>query len=169
MFSKRLTARALFGRGIFIGVAGGLAEVVVVYVYTALTGGDAAVVGRGVAEAVGLPDASAWVGLAVHMGLAASLGTGLYALFSMMHGSSGLRRSTRFMLGSLTAVWAFNFFVLLPVLSPGFVHVLPYAVTLASKLAFGLAAAGMTQFHLPAGRFWSLQVAHRTCLATVGE
>jgi hypothetical protein len=42
---------------------------------------------------------------------------------------------------SLGVVWAINFFVVLPVISPGFVHLLPLAVSLASKLAFGLAAA----------------------------
>jgi hypothetical protein len=48
-------------------------------------------------------------------------------------------------MGSLAAVWAINYFVVLPVLSPGFVHLLPYAITLASKLAFGVAAAAALQ------------------------
>ena len=39
----------------------------------------------------------------------------------------------------LSAVWVFNFFVLLPVLNPGFAGLMPYGVTLASKLLFGVA------------------------------
>jgi hypothetical protein len=58
------------------------------------------------------------------------------------------------MTGSLAAVWAINFFIVLPVISPGFVHLLPYAITLASKLAFGVAAAAASQLlsasrHIP--------------------
>ena len=41
----------------------------------------------------------------------------------------------------LAAVWAVNFLVVLPVLSPDFVTLLAYPVTLISKLMFGLAAA----------------------------
>ena len=45
------------------------------------------------------------------------------------------------MLGALAAVWVINYFIILPVVSPAFVRLLPFAVTLASKLAFGVAAA----------------------------
>jgi hypothetical protein len=45
------------------------------------------------------------------------------------------------MLAALTAVWATNFFVILPALSPPFIALLPYPVSLISKLLFGLAAA----------------------------
>ena len=34
-----------------------------------------------------------------------------------------------------------NFFVVLPVVEPSFVHLLPYSVSLVSKLLFGVAAA----------------------------
>src|SRR3989338_7925413 len=40
---------------------------------------------------------------------------------------------------ALTAVWAVNLLVILPVVHPAFVHLLPYPVTLLSKLFFGLA------------------------------
>jgi hypothetical protein len=42
---------------------------------------------------------------------------------------------------ALLIVWAINFFVVLPFVSPGFVDVVPYAVSLLSKLLFGIAAA----------------------------
>jgi hypothetical protein len=41
---------------------------------------------------------------------------------------------------ALGAIWGLNFFVVLPVVSPAFVHLLPYTVTLASKLMFAVAA-----------------------------
>jgi hypothetical protein len=128
--------------GLCIGLAGGLAEIGVVWPYSALTGGNAAMLARHVASTIGLDGASAAVGVAVHMGLAAALGIGLSAVVQAVIG----RRARDgvvfpFMLGSLAVVWAVNFFIVLPAVSPGFVHLLPYAVTLASKLAFGLAAA----------------------------
>jgi hypothetical protein len=42
---------------------------------------------------------------------------------------------------ALLAVWAANFFIALPYLNPEFVRLLPYHVTLLSKLLFGLSAA----------------------------
>jgi hypothetical protein len=46
-----------------------------------------------------------------------------------------------FMLATLVGVWAINFFVLLPGISPAFIHLMPYPVSLLSKVLFGLAAA----------------------------
>ena len=43
----------------------------------------------------------------------------------------------------LLAVWSANFLVVLPYLNPGFVQLLPYGVTLLSKLLFGLSAAAI--------------------------
>ena len=47
------------------------------------------------------------------------------------------------MLAALAGVWAINFFVVLPIVSPAFVHMVPYAVSLTSKLLFGVAAAAV--------------------------
>jgi hypothetical protein len=117
-----------------IGLAGGVAEILVVSLYSAFTGGDAAMVARHVASAVGLDGASAAAGVAVHMGLAMALGIVLSAMVQSL--AASLDR-------------AINFFVVLPVVSPGFVHLLPYAITLTSKLAFGVAAAAVTQLLRP--------------------
>jgi hypothetical protein len=46
-----------------------------------------------------------------------------------------------FMFIALTGVWAVNFFVVLPLLSPAFISLVPYPVSLISKVLFGLAAA----------------------------
>ncbi len=108
-------------------------------------------IARHVASAIGLGGASAASGVAVHMGLAAALGVGLNAAVQTVAGRSACYRMVfPFMLASLAIVWAINFFVLLPAVNPGFVHLLPYGVTLASKLAFGLAAAATLRALPPA-------------------
>ena len=83
------------------------------------------------------------------MALAAGLGVAL------LTARPDAVRPFPFMLASLASIWAINFFVVLPFVSPAFVHLLPYGVTLASKLGFGLAAAGMLAMQVPArsGRF----------------
>ena len=134
--------QSLLRTGLCIGLAGGAAEIAVVWLYSALTGGDAAMIARQVGYAVGLPGASAATGVAIHMALAAPLGVALIAALQTVAGRSAHNWIVfPFMLASLAIVWTFNFFVLLPVLSPDFVHLLPYAVSLTSKLSFGLLAA----------------------------
>jgi hypothetical protein len=128
--------------GLFIGLAGGLAEIAVVWLYSALTGGDAARVARQVASATGLEGASAITGVAIHMGLAVAVGIVLSAgvqRFVDRPARDGVTISI--MVGSLGVIWVVNYLVLLPVLSPSFTHLLPYTVTFASKLMFGFAAA----------------------------
>ena len=46
-----------------------------------------------------------------------------------------------FLVGALTIIWVFNFFVLLPLRSPAFVDIVPYPASLMSKVLFGLAGA----------------------------
>mgnify|MGYP001554809963 CR=1 FL=1 len=52
---------------------------------------------------------------------------------------------------ALGAVWSFNFLVVLPLLDPGFLVLLPLAVTLASKLLFGVGAAAVLRSRYAAG------------------
>jgi hypothetical protein len=155
MLDRPETHQGVLSTGLLIGLAGGLAEILVVFLYSAFTGGDAAMVARHVASAVGLDGASAATGVAVHIGLAVALGIVLSAAIQTL--AVLLVRDLAiwaFMMGSLGVVWAINYFVILPVISPGFVHLLPYAITLASKLAFGVAAAAASQLlsasrHIP--------------------
>jgi hypothetical protein len=132
-------------RGMLAGAAGGVAEIVWVSIYAALTGGDAAILARGVTTAVGvtalLPAASVAMGVAVHMGLAALLGVAVACLWQVMARRQGVSGGYASVLAVLAVVWVVNFFVLLPAISPAFVHMVPYAVSLTSKLLFGLAAA----------------------------
>ena len=133
-------------RGVTAGAAGGLAEIAWVTLYAGVTGGNAAALARGVTSAAGvsalLPAAPVALGIAVHMMLAVTLGVALASVWQALQ-----QRTTRFAnpypftLAVLGGVWALNFFVVLPIVSPDFVHLVPYTASLASKLLFGIAAA----------------------------
>lgn len=133
--------------GTIAGAAGGLAEIAWVSLYAGITGDSAAVLARGVTTAAGVsslfPADAVTVGLTVHMAIAVALGITLafawQAIISQRKLTIGL---FPFMTAALAGVWAINFFVVLPVVSPDFVSLLPYSVSLASKMLFGLAAAG---------------------------
>lgn len=138
--------RSMMRVGVLAGLAGGSAEVVWVAGYGAVTGFPAALVARGVTGALfpSLAEApfAAVLGLVLHMILAVGLGLLVAAAFgtSLLRRIGAWPRSTLVVV-TLGGVWAFNFLVLLPVLDPGFLTLLPVAVTLASKLLFGVAAA----------------------------
>lgn len=139
-------------RGAFAGAAGGLAEVAWVTVYAGMTGGDPAVLARGVTTAAGvsalLPASPVALGVTVHMALAVALGVALVLAWSALREARpGLSNPYPLMLAALASVWATNFFVVLPIVSPAFVHIVPYAVSLTSKLLFGVAAAAVLRWH----------------------
>jgi len=139
-------ALATVWQGIVVGAAGGLAEVAWVTLYGWLTGGDPAILARGVTTASGvsalLPGSAVSLGVGVHMTLAAILGVALafaWRWLSRRGGGSG--NPYPCMLIALTGVWAVNFFVLLPVINPEFIVLVAWPVSLTSKLLFGVAAA----------------------------
>ena len=136
----------MLSSGVLAGVAGGLAEVAWVTFYAGVTGADAAVLARGVTAAAGvntlLPASPAALGVAVHMTLAAMLGVALsYAWSTLRAFRPNLSNAYPFILAALGGVWATNFLIVLPIVSPAFVHLVPSAVSLTSKLLFGIAAA----------------------------
>jgi hypothetical protein len=132
--------------GVVAGAAGGLAEIGWVTLYAGATSADPATFASGVTTAAGLsalfPAAPVAVGVTVHLALAVTLGIALSfgwrALSSHRFNTAGL---FPFMLAALVGVWAVNFFVVLPIVSPAFILLTPYPVSLMSKVLFGLAAA----------------------------
>jgi hypothetical protein len=137
--------------GILAGAAGGLAEIAWVSLYSEATGGNAALLARGVTSAAGvgalLPQSPVVLGVTVHMTLAVALGVALAYAWQMLRTHKVAAAAPYpFMLAALAGVWATNFFVILPVVSPAFVHIVPYVVSLSSKLLFGLAAAAALQW-----------------------
>lgn len=144
--NQRVAFATMFRTGVIAGAAGGLAEVAWVSLYAGLTGTNAASVAHGVTTAVGatalLPDNAVMLGTAIHMAIAVALGVGLAAAWqALAKYSPGGRAQYAFVLAALIGVWAINFFVVLPIVSPTFTHLVPYAVSFMSKLLFGLAAA----------------------------
>jgi hypothetical protein len=132
--------------GIIAGAAGGLAEVAWVSLYSGVTGGDPAILARGVTTAAGvsalLPHATVSLGISVHMALAMALGVALtFAWRAVSANRGGSPNPYPFMLAALVGVWAINFFVILPIVSPAFLTLVSYPVSLVSKLLFGVAAA----------------------------
>lgn len=129
--------------GAVAGAAGGLAEVAWVGLYAAITGGNAATIAQGVTTAAGvdalIPSASAGAGVGLHMMLSLTLGIALAVAVRRVT-SIGPRT---FSLAALSGIWCVNFFIILPLVSPAFTHLLPYTVSLASKLLFGVAAGQM--------------------------
>lgn len=147
MTKGRQSASEIFKYGLLAGTAGGLAEIAwVSFYYAAISGGNAGTLARGVTTAAGvtalLPAAPVTVGVAVHMMLALLLGVALaYSWQTVSRRGADAKSLYGFMLASLAAVWAINFFIVLPVISASFVHLVPYSVSLMSKLLFGIAAA----------------------------
>jgi hypothetical protein len=135
------------GLGAIAGAAGGLAEIAWVTLYAGMTGTDPAALAQGVTTAAGISallpaDSPVALGIGVHMALAMMLGTILiFAWRALSAKRPHLSNPYPLMLTALAAVWTINFFVVLPIVSPAFIHIVPYAVSLISKLLFGLAAA----------------------------
>jgi hypothetical protein len=146
----------MVGCGVLVGAVGGLAEIIWIVFYGALSGSDIAVVARTISTTVGwmvpggsLIAGSIGYGIAIHMIAAIGLGVALTSLWYLL----AARRPAAideyaFLVGALTIVWLINFFVVLPLMSPVFAdlhyafrEIVPYHVSLASKLLFGLAGA----------------------------
>jgi hypothetical protein len=159
---------ATLRHGVVAGAAGGFAEIAWVTFYAGLTGGDPAVLARGVTSAAGvnalLPASPVALGIAVHMTLAATLGVALAFAWRTLCERRAGAAPYPFMLAALAGVWAINFFVILPIVSPAFVHLVPYAVSLTSKVLFGLAAAAALQWQMASVRMLAPDRARRARL-----
>jgi len=151
------------GRGVVAGAAGGIAEIIWIFVYASATGTDAASVARGVTTATGvnllLQGSRAAFGVAIHMMLAVTLGTALAFSWTALSRRWPQQISPYAILPVVLAgVWAINFLIVLPLIDPNFVQIVPYPVSLASKLLFGFAAAATLSYRrresmpLPASR-----------------
>ena len=137
---------ALSTVGTLAGVAGGLMEVFWIMLYQSLSGHDAAIVAKGVTYAV-FPDLAAapisvTLGLIIHMVLAVGLGIVIaIAIPLVLPRVAGTMLEPVLVVLALVGVWLMNFFVLLPMISPEFVHIVPLPVSFVSKSLFGFAAA----------------------------
>ncbi len=129
---------------ILAGLAGGMIEVAWIWLYGSFASVSPANIARQITYTL-LPHAFAGnsavlLGVGIHLALSIALAVGfvavLYGPIARRYGAVGIFASG---LTTLSAVWAVNFLVILPALNPGFPALMPYAVTLVSKLLFGAA------------------------------
>jgi hypothetical protein len=127
--------------GLAAGFFGGVAEVL----WIAMTASEPAVVARGVIGTIfpSMAQSSNAVALGVtaHMLIALALGVALAVGVRWFLSRVASPAKAFAVFASLIAVWAINFFVVLPVWNPEFVTLVPYSVSLISKALFGVAAA----------------------------
>ncbi len=132
--------------GALAGLAGGVIEVGWITLYQSLAGHDSAAVARGVTQSL-IPElattsAAVPLGVAIHMALAVVLGIVIALLVrTLLPRVVGTTMEPVAVVGMLVGVWAANFLVILPAINPGFVALVPYGASLASKVLFGFAAA----------------------------
>jgi hypothetical protein len=147
-YSQIETGGSLLKLILLAGFCGGMAEIIWVQLYASLTGHNGVEVARqvtasllpGMADAVGAPG----LGIAIHLVLALLVALVYAALvwlpFARRRGPTA---SVAAASAILATIWAVNFLLILPVVNPVFVTLLPYPVTLGSKLLFGMAMAGV--------------------------
>lgn len=126
------------------GLAGGLAEVAWVGLYLAISHGDGSEVLRQIAasfsSAAAARIASPPMGMVIHFSLALTLAFAYGHLSSALGArGSSLASTLAFAVATLAGVWAINFLMVLPRLNPTFIALMPYSITLMSKLLFGVA------------------------------
>jgi hypothetical protein len=135
-------------KGAMAGLAGGTAEVMWVMLYGMISPTSSAAVARGVAATFS-PELAAnpigvMAGIAIHLVIALMLGI---AVVLAIQAVIPTRRRTYLepfiVVGLLVGIWVFNFFLLLPHINPGFVILIPYGASFASKFLFGIAAASV--------------------------
>lgn len=142
--SIRPSSNTIVPIALLAGLAGGVAEMIWIAGYCAVTPLQGSEVLRQISLSAGLDFGSGLLapicGIAIHLGLSVLLGL----VFALSVWRLPVLRSS--VVGSLLAscavlcvIWAVNFLVVLPSLNPGFVHLMPYGVGLVSKLLFGVA------------------------------
>jgi hypothetical protein len=128
------------------GLTGGVAEIGWITLYQHLVGHDAVTVALGVTKTVmpGLASGPAGLtmGLTIHIVLSIALGVAVgTAIPRLLPSVAGTALEPVVVIAALVGAWAMNFLVVLPVINPEFVALVPYGVSLGSKVLFGFAAA----------------------------
>jgi hypothetical protein len=140
--------------GLLAGLSGGAAEVAWVSLYSSATETSGMIVAQqvtaSVAPAAAELSSAPLLGITIHMLLSVVLGLAfaatIWRLVSPRLGAAALLATAAV---SLALVWAINFLIVLPVLNPAFVTLLPYGITLASKVLFGVAMGSVLLLSSP--------------------
>ena len=124
------------------GLAGGLSEIFWIGMYSAITHTGGLEISRQITATL-IP---VWAGLSIapllgvviHLALSVALAFLCCTVFieplGRRFGHAGILPGS---MAVLAGVWVINFLVILPVINPAFVTLLPFLVTLASKMLFG--------------------------------
>lgn len=138
--------RSLRNTLLLAGLAGGVAEILWVALYSIFAQASGSEIARQVAASLSPSLASGAfavpAGIAIHLALSLMLGAlfaaAIWLPFARRRGGAVTLASAVI---ALAGVWAVNFFIILPLLNPAFVVLMPFGVTLLSKLLFGIAMA----------------------------
>jgi hypothetical protein len=135
---------------VLAGLLGGLAEIGWLALYAAFAPISAAEVGREVAVTILSSAAAApwapWAGAGIHMALSVILGLAFAGgLWWLSGGRPGMQLVWASAVPALVAVWAINFFLVLPALGSDLSALMPLGATLLSKVLFGVAMAAVLQ------------------------
>ena len=135
------------------GFMGGLAEVVWICLYSFTANMPLSDIGRAITTTV-YPHSMEFalapvLGLVIHMILSILLAFGFGALLwplveRIFHNKAAVMITS---IASLAVVWKVNFFLLLPIWNPEFINLLPFTVTFASKILFGLTMGTVLTFY----------------------
>ena len=128
---------------ILAGVAGGTVEIVWVMMYCFGSPLSASLVGEEVARSF-LPQMTGIMavvtGVFIHYVLAFLIAAAaVLAYRRVFEGDIDEPAVFATSIAALVVIWATNFFVVLPIVNPVFVTLMPYTVTLISKIGFGIA------------------------------
>ena len=135
--------------GSVAGLIGGFVELGWVTLYGDIIGADPHQLAPGIVSAAGvralLPGRPpSLLSILVDFSFAVVLGIVLtFAWRAIRTRRPDLTNPLPFALAALAVVWAINFFVVLPIVRPEFVHLVPYGVSLTSSLLFGAAVAAV--------------------------
>lgn len=130
------------GLVLLAGLSGGVAEIIWVMMYSSVSYMSSASVAQQVTASFfpALVDAEGAIysGILIHLVLSILL-AGIFVALVWRPFSQYLSTTQQMLIAAiiLSGVWAYNFFVALPILNPQFVSLMPYGITLASKILFG--------------------------------
>ena len=154
MLRDKKTKQSLVHPMLLAGLAGGLAELVWIMLYSSLAQASSSEVARQVAvtlfPALVQAPFAVVLGVAIHFALALALAAAfVWIVWRPFIRNRGAVVTFVSAVVALTLIWASNFLVVLPRLNPDFVALMPYSVTLFSKLLFGVAMAWVLNGSLP--------------------
>jgi len=145
--TQGLTLSKALAAGAIAGLAGGLAEVVFMGGYSSITGLSSTEILKLITftffdSAVAFGPNGLWAGLLIHFALSLAIGLsfGLFARFALK-GSFSYSKALAWGSIALIAIWACNFFIILPVYNARFIELVGPGAAFFSKLSFGVVLA----------------------------